>query len=284
MDERTISALIEEFAHRDRVEAGAAEELIEQLAVAAGAAARGRGAPPRKQDAGAAGPTVELAGLIDHTALKPDTTPGDVERLCAEAAEYGFAAVCVNPCYVPLAKRLLNGAKVAVCSVVGFPLGGNRATIKALEAESAVAHGAEEIDMVLNVGMLTSGRYDYVEADIRAVVDALEQEILIKVILETALLTDEQKVAACLIARAAGADFVKTSTGFSSGGATVEDVALMRRVVGTELGVKASGGIRSEAEARAMIEAGATRIGASASVSIVQGLMGESQERGSSEY
>ncbi|WP_054685897.1 deoxyribose-phosphate aldolase, partial [Rhodothermus marinus] len=192
----------------------------------------------------------ELARLIDHTALKPDTTEARIRTLCEEARRYGFAAVCVNPCYVPLAAELLRGSEVAVCTVVGFPLGANRTAIKAAEAEQAIRDGAAELDMVLNIGFLKSGRLQEVLEDIRAVVDvaraarppAGRDRILVKVILETALLTDAEKETACRLALEAGADFVKTSTGFAGGGATVEDVALMRRVVGDRMGVKASGG------------------------------------------
>ena len=216
-----------------------------------------------------------LAGLIDHTVLKPDTTSSDVRTVCEEARTYGFASVCVNPCYVPLAAELLHEAVPAICTVVGFPFGASRSAVKAAEVETAVRDGAGELDMVLNVGFLKSGLYDETEADIRAVVEAARHasggKALVKVILETALLTDDEKVAACRLAQNAGADFVKTSTGFASGGASVEDVALMRRVVGDQMGVKASGGIRSFEDARRMIAHGATRIGASASVAIVEG-------------
>ena len=215
-----------------------------------------------------------IAGLIDHTALKPQTTEADVRRLCREARRYGFATVCVNPCYVGVAAADVQGSDVRVCTVIGFPLGATLAAAKAAEARLAIGAGAREVDMVLNVGLLKSGRYGAVEADVRAVVEAAqatseEVEVLVKVILETALLSDEEKAIACVIAEEAGADFVKTSTGFSTGGATPADVALMRFVVGARMGVKASGGIRSLEEARAMVEHGATRLGASASVAIV---------------
>jgi len=220
----------------------------------------------------------ELARLIDHTALKPDTTEARIRTLCEEARRYGFAAVCVNPCYVPLAAELLQGSEVAVCTVVGFPLGANRTTIKAAEAEQAIRDGAAELDMVLNIGLLKSGRLREVLEDIRAVVEVARQappppgrdRILVKVILETALLTDAEKETACRLALEAGADFVKTSTGFAGGGATVEDVALMRRVVGDRMGVKASGGIRTRAQAEALVAAGASRLGTSAGVALVQ--------------
>ncbi len=216
-----------------------------------------------------------MARMIDHTALKPETTADDVRALCDEARTYGFASVCVNPCYVPLAADVLREAAPAVCTVLGFPLGASRSPVKAAEAEQAVRDGADELDMVLNVGFLKSGLYDEAEADVRAVVEAARHasggRALVKVILETALLTDEEKVTACLLTERAGADFVKTSTGFASGGASAADVALMRRVVGERMGVKASGGIRSFEDAQRMVAHGATRLGASASVAIVRG-------------
>jgi deoxyribose-phosphate aldolase len=213
-----------------------------------------------------------IARMIDHTLLKPEATPKDIEKLCLEAIQYQFASVCVNPCYVRLASEILKGRKVKVCTVIGFPLGANRTETKVFETEKAIEDGAEEVDMVMNIGMLKGGYYEYVEQDIRAVVNvAHRNNVLVKVILETALLTDEEKVKACLLAKRANADFVKTSTGFSKGGATAGDVALMRRVVGTAMGVKASGRIRSYEEALQMIRSGADRIGASASVKIVTG-------------
>ncbi|MDQ7039767.1 MAG: deoxyribose-phosphate aldolase [Rhodothermus sp.] len=221
----------------------------------------------------------ELARLIDHTALKPDTTEARIRTLCREALHYGFAAVCVNPCYVPLAASLLQGSNVAVCTVIGFPLGASRTAIKAAEAEQAIRDGAAELDMVLNIGFLKSKRHRDVRDDIRTVVDVAHQaapppgrdRMLVKVILETALLTDAEKEIACRLALEAGADFVKTSTGFAGGGATVEDVALMRRIVGDRMGVKAAGGIRTRAQAEALIAAGANRLGTSAGVALVQG-------------
>ncbi len=212
-----------------------------------------------------------LARLIDHTALKPDVTQKDVRRLCAEAEVYCFASVCVNPCNVELAAATLSTGDVAVCSVVGFPLGANRTETKVAEAASAMLDGATELDMVLNVGRLKNGQYSEVAKEIAAVVDEAGSTALVKVILECALLTDEEKVTACHLARDAGAGFVKTSTGFSGGGATAQDVALMRRVVGDSMGVKASGGLTSHDDALAMLASGATRIGASASVAIVEG-------------
>ncbi len=220
----------------------------------------------------------ELARMIDHTLLKPDATEAQIRRLCDEGREHQFMAVCVNPYWVPLCAELLAGTDVRVGTTIGFPLGASRTEIKAVEAEDAVARGAREVDMVINVGALKSGRRDVVLNDIRAVVSAVSGEALVKVIIETGLLTDEEKVIACQLAQEAGADFVKTSTGFGTGGATVEDVALMRRTVGPDMGVKASGGVRDLATALAMIEAGATRIGASAGVAILAGL---SEEPGS---
>jgi deoxyribose-phosphate aldolase len=220
----------------------------------------------------AGGVDPDLAGLIDHTMLKPDAAVSEIEALCAEAKKYSFASVCVNPSHVPLCSRLLKGTKVKVCTVIGFPLGATSTAAKAHEAEQALRDGAEEIDMVMNIGMLKSGRYDYVQNDIFAVTTVGRRyRALTKVILETALLTDEEKVKACILAQRAGADFVKTSTGFSKGGATAGDIALMRRVVGSAMGVKASGGVRTREEALAMVASGADRIGASASVKIVTG-------------
>ncbi|MBO9541701.1 deoxyribose-phosphate aldolase [bacterium] len=212
-----------------------------------------------------------LARMIDHTLLKADATEADIRKLCAEAREHVFASVCVNPANVALAAQLLAGSEVKVCTVVGFPLGASAPEVKAFETAQAIKDGASEIDMVLNVGALKSGQPERVQQDIRAVVDACPEGVITKVILETCLLTDDEKVTACLLAQAVGADFVKTSTGFSTGGATVHDVALMRRTVGPDMGVKASGGVRDRETALAMVEAGATRIGASASVAIASG-------------
>lgn len=209
-----------------------------------------------------------IASMIDHTLLKPEATPAQVEKLCAEAAEYHFASVCVNPVYIPLAARLLDGTGVKVCCVVGFPLGAIAPEQKAAEAASCAAMGAEELDMVIHVGAAKAGDWALVQRDIAGVVKAAAGRT-VKVIIETCLLTDEEKVKACGAAKAAGADFVKTSTGFSTGGATTHDIALMRKTVGPEMGVKASGGIRDYATAMAMIEAGANRIGASAGIEIV---------------
>lgn len=213
-----------------------------------------------------------VARMIDHTLLKPDATEKDIRILCDEARTYGFASVCVNSCWVPLCTQLLKGAPVKVCSVIGFPLGAVDTETKVFEAERALAAGATEFDMVINIGRLKSGDRAAVEHDIRSVVRAVKKRDirhLVKVIIETCLLTDEEKIVACLIAKECGADYVKTSTGFAASGATAGDVALMRYVVGSTVGVKASGGIRSIEDARAMAASGADRIGASASVRII---------------
>jgi deoxyribose-phosphate aldolase len=212
-----------------------------------------------------------ITPLIDHTLLKPEATEAQVRELCVEATEFGFASVCINPWYVPLVAELLADSPVRACTVVGFPLGANRSETKASEARLAAAQGATELDMVINVGALKSGKDDVVREDIRGVVEAGHPTAIIKVILETALLTADEIERACCLARDAGAAFVKTSTGFGPGGATVEDVALMRRTVGRMMGVKASGGIGTRQDAAAMIAAGATRIGASAGVRIAGG-------------
>ncbi|MBI2252642.1 MAG: deoxyribose-phosphate aldolase [Armatimonadetes bacterium] len=212
----------------------------------------------------------ELAGLIDHTLLKPDATSSEIVQMCEEAKKYDFASVCVNPGWVKLAAKCLANSKVLVCTVIGFPLGATTSIAKAMETRDAVANGAQEIDMVINVGALKAGDYELVKEDIKQVVASSNGKI-VKVIIEAALLTDNEKVKACLLAKEAGADFVKTSTGFGPGGATVSDVALMRKTVGKYMGVKASGGIRDFQTAQKMIQAGATRIGASASVAIIKG-------------
>lgn len=213
----------------------------------------------------------DWASLIDHTLLKPEAAEKDIQELCDEAAKYGFASVCVNPTWVKKAAGFLKGSGIPVCTVIGFPLGATLSDVKAFEARRAIFNGAKEVDMVINVGALKSGDDCAVEDDIRAVADAAhENGVLCKVIIETALLTDEEKIRACLASKNAGADFVKTSTGFSKGGATVEDVNLMRRTVGKALGVKASGGVKGIDDARKMFEAGATRIGASVGVKIAQ--------------
>jgi deoxyribose-phosphate aldolase len=217
-----------------------------------------------------------VAAMIDHTLLKPDATRKEIEELCREAAEFKFATVCVNPAWVALAARRLAGSGVGVCSVVGFPLGATTADVKAYEARRAIYDGAREIDMVINVGALKSGDLRVVERDIEGVVvSARDCGALTKVIIEAALLTDDEKVTACTLAKAAGADYVKTSTGFGPGGATAADVALMRRVVGAEMGVKAAGGVRDLESLKAMVAAGATRVGASAGVKIVQQATGQ---------
>ena len=214
----------------------------------------------------------ELARIIDSTNVKATATKGDIEKLCKEAVEYGFGCVCVNPVYVKLATTLLQGSKARVCSTIGFPFGVTLLEIKALEAVKAVENGAEELDMVINLSALKSGDYETVKRDVAAVVDVkrLSNEIVVKVIIETDYLTKEEKVIACKLVKEAGADFVKTSTGFFGKGATVEDVRLMRETVGSDFGVKAAGGIRTYADAVAMIEAGANRIGTSTATAIVE--------------
>ena len=227
----------------------------------------------------------DWASLIDHTLLKPEASEQDIKKLCKEAADFGFASVCVNPGWVKRASEFLRGSGVPVCTVIGFPLGATLPDVKAYEARRAIFNGAREVDMVINIGALKSGDDCTVEDDIREVANAAhENGVLCKVIIETALLTDEEKVRACLAAKNAGADFVKTSTGFSKGGATVHDIALMRRTVGSALGVKASGGVKGIDDARAMFEAGATRIGASVGVKIAQEAEGMKTEASTSAY
>ena len=253
------------------------EQLVEAaIAAESASAAGGQSAawtPPHVSEAGT------LARLIDHTLLKPEAGEEQIRALCADAATWGFASVCVHPTWVPLCTELLGDSQakgklpgvVKVCTVIGFPLGATLPAVKAYEVEQVAQLGAQEVDMVLNVGRLRDGDFWAVYRDILAVVDAARDNgLLLKVIIETGLLNQEQKIAACVIAKEAGADFVKTSTGFSGGGATVEDIALMRRVVGPHTGVKASGGVRGAADALQMIAAGATRIGTSAGVRIVQ--------------
>jgi len=224
-----------------------------------------------------------VAAMIDHTLLKPDATRPNIEELCREAAQFKFATVCVNPTWVAFASRLLAGSGVGVCSVVGFPLGATTADVKGYETQRAIFDGAREIDMVINVGALKSGDLRAVERDLEAVTSPCRScGALSKVIIEAALLTDDEKITACTLAKAAGADYVKTSTGFASGGATAADVALMRRVVGAEMGVKAAGGVRDFEGMKAMIAAGATRVGASAGVKIVQQSRGEQPATGQS--
>ena len=207
---------------------------------------------------------------IDHTLLKPESTQDQIDNLIAEAKEYNFASVCVNPTWVSLAAEALKDSDVKVCTVIGFPLGANTSRVKAFETKDAIENGADEIDMVINIGRLKAKEYDFVENDIRAVVEA-SRDKLVKVIIETCLLTNEEKEKACQLSVAAGADYVKTSTGFSTAGANVHDVALMRKTVGPNIGVKAAGGARSYADAEAFVKAGATRIGASSGVAIVNG-------------
>lgn len=214
----------------------------------------------------------KMAAMIDHTLLKPEATPHQIRTLCEEAKAHHFCSVCVNPGYVPYCAELLQGSDVRVCTVIGFPLGATSTEAKASETIDAIAGGATEVDMVINIGRIKCEDWEYVKNDIGAVVDAARDKALVKVIIETCLLTDEEKVKACEIAKEAGADFVKTSTGFSTGGATAEDIALMRRTVGDTMGVKASGGIRTAKDALSMIEAGASRIGASAGIQILEAL------------
>ena len=214
---------------------------------------------------------MNLAGMIDHTLLRADASKAEITKLTEEAKKYSFASVCVNPTWVAYAAEQLSGTEVKVCTVIGFPLGATTPAVKAFEAKDAIANGATEVDMVINIGALKDGNAELVEKDIRAVVEAAAGKALVKVIIETSLLTDDEKVLASKLAVKAGADFVKTSTGFSTGGATPEDVALMRKTVGEQTGVKASGGVRSLEDMKRMIEAGATRIGASSGVKIMEG-------------
>lgn len=217
---------------------------------------------------------MEINRLIDHTILKADSQEKAVQQIIEEAKQYNFCSVCVNPTWVKKAAQELTDSEVKVCTVIGFPLGANTSAVKAFEAKNALENGADEVDMVINIGALKDGKHSLVEEDIAAVVTAVKGQALVKVIIETALLTKDEIVTACQLAKAAGADFVKTSTGFSTGGATVEDVKLMRATVGADMGVKVSGGIHNKAEALAMIEAGATRIGTSAGVAIMAGQTG----------
>ncbi len=213
---------------------------------------------------------IDIASIIDHTLLKPDATEKDIKKVCREALTYGFVSVCINPFWVKLVSRLLQNSTVKTCTVIGFPLGSNAPEVKAFETRNAVMNGAEEVDMVINIGALKSGKYEEVKRDIEGVVKASGPHVMVKVILETGLLTDEEKIKGSVLAMEAGADFIKTSTGFGPGGATAYDVALMRKAVDGCLGVKAAGGIRSYEKTVEMLKAGATRIGASASVQIVK--------------
>ncbi len=216
--------------------------------------------------------TANLNTMIDHTLLKANATKAEVIKLLEEAKEYQFASVCINPTWVKTAAEFLKDTpEVKVCTVIGFPLGASTPEVKAFETKNAIGNGADEVDMVINIGALKDQQYDLVEKDIKAVVDAAKGKALTKVIIETSLLTDEEKVKACQLAVSAGTDFVKTSTGFSTGGATVEDVALMRKTVGPDVGVKASGGVRSLEDAEGVVKAGANRIGASSGVAIMNG-------------
>lgn len=228
---------------------------------------------------------LKLARLIDHTLLKPDATQQEIAQLCFEARKYGFASVCVNSTWISLCSQLLQGSPVKVCSVIGFPLGATAPEVKAFEAQTAIEHGAAEIDMVINIGALKARDLEMAAKDIRGVVTVSHAySAIVKVIIETVLLTDEEKTIACLLSKEAGADFVKTSTGFAGGGATAHDVALMRRTVGPEMGVKASGGVRTFEDAENMIKAGATRIGASAGVKIIQGPRKEAAKESAKSY
>ena len=218
----------------------------------------------------------DLARMIDHTSLKPEATDKEIEKLCKEALEYNFASVCVNPAMVEKATSMLKDSDVKVCTVIGFPLGATTTEVKVFETEDVIKKGATEVDMVINVGKLKEGNLEYVKNDIKSVVNAAKGKALTKVIIETCLLTDEEKITACKLSKEAGADFVKTSTGFSTGGATASDIKLMRETVGPDLGVKASGGVRSLEDAMTMIENGATRIGASASIAICEGTKSDS--------
>jgi deoxyribose-phosphate aldolase len=284
LDEATLERIIEQITRQvlilvqeeqERVEAGAdgastppisAHNYVERVQPVVNA-----GADRIASTLGIAPTDGSMAHMIDHTLLKPDATHDQIAQLCYEARKYGFASVCVNPTNVKLCQQLLEGSSVPICVVVGFPLGATPTEVKVFEAQQAVRDGASEVDMVINVGALKSRDYELVERDIASIARACHAgNAILKVIIEAALLTDEEKVAACQLAKVAGADFVKTSTGFGPGGATLEDVALMRRVVGPMMGVKAAGGIRTYADAQKMIAAGASRIGASASVRIMQ--------------
>ncbi|MGL5757094.1 MAG: deoxyribose-phosphate aldolase [Paraclostridium sp.] len=212
-----------------------------------------------------------IAKMIDHTVLKAVATTADIKKLCKEAKEYNFFSVCINPANIELAKKELEGSEVKVCTVIGFPLGANTSEVKAFETKDAIEKGADEVDMVINIGALKDKNYDYVLNDIKAVVDAANKNALVKVIIETCYLTDEEKKIACELSVKAGTDFVKTSTGFGTGGSTPEDIKLMRDVVGPNIGVKASGGVRTQDDAKAVISAGCSRIGASASIAIAKG-------------
>jgi deoxyribose-phosphate aldolase len=278
LDDKTLERIIEQVTHQvlmlvqqeQRGEEGAplsSDNYLNRVQPVVRA-----GADRIASTLGAAPTDGSLSHLIDHTLLKPDATQDEIAQLCYEARKHSFASVCVNPSYVKLCSELLAGSEVLICTVVGFPLGATSTETKTFEASKAIRDGATEVDMVINVGALRSRDWELVQHDIASVASACHAGgSILKVIIEAALLSDEEKVAACQIAKVAGADFVKTSTGFGPGGATAEDVALMRRVVGQELGVKAAGGIRTYEDAAKMIAAGASRIGASASVKIISG-------------
>lgn len=264
--------LADAHAHGDHCTTECAEGLCVQTCYDRVGQVVSAGAHRLTASLGVVPPEKQIAAMIDHTLLKPDATPDQIAQLCYEARKYGFASVCVNPSHVGLCAELLKNSSVKVCTVIGFPLGATAPDVKAFEAGKAIDDGATEIDMVINIGALKSNDVDMVARDIAGVVRVAHgRGALVKVILETSLLTREEKIAACLISKEAGADFVKTSTGFGGGGATVEDVELMRQVVGPAMGVKASGGVSDFEDAQKMVAAGATRIGASAGVKIVAG-------------
>jgi deoxyribose-phosphate aldolase len=283
----TREVLVAMMEHQDRDRAKAAPECDQcKFSCAEGMCVRtcfdraGRvvsaGAERLSSTIGVIPQDMSLGKMIDHTLLKPDATPDQIAQLCFEARKYGFASVCINPAWVKLCAQLLSGSPVKICTVIGFPLGATAPEVKAFECQNALDHGATEIDMVINIGALKARDLELVAKDIRGVVAAAHARgAIVKVIIEAVLLSDEEKTIACLLSKEAGADFVKTSTGFAGGGATVHDVTLMRRVVGPEMGVKAAGGVRTYADAESMIKAGATRIGASAGVKILQGPTGE---------
>jgi len=284
LDDATLERLIEQITHQVLVQVEGKAESPGSAAGASPLSAQNyldrvrpvvsAGADRVASTLGVAPTDGSLSHMIDHTLLKPGATQDEIAQLCYEARKWGFASVCVNPSYVKLCANLLKGSDVLVCTVVGFPLGATSTESKVFETQKAIRDGATEVDMVINVGALRSRDYELVERDVASVARACHAGgAILKVIIEAALLDDEEKVAACQLAKVAGADFVKTSTGFGPGGATAEDVALMRRVVGPKIGVKAAGGIRSLADAQRMIAAGASRIGASASVKILQEAM-----------
>jgi deoxyribose-phosphate aldolase len=272
LDDQSLQELIKAVTE-EVVQYLAADGCAREISDASAAASKMRAivAGADRSSASPESSETRIAALIDHTLLKPGATRSEIEELCREAVRFGFASVCVNPWYVPLAAEMVHGSTVKVCTVVGFPFGATLTSVKMYETEQAIKLGAHEIDMVQNVGALKSGDYVQLEADIRGVADVCHRDgAICKVILEMALLSQDEKVRASTLAQCAGADFIKTCTGFASGGATAEDVALMRAAVGPSLGIKAAGGIRSLADLQRMVAAGATRIGASASVKIVE--------------